>query len=220
MFDSPFVRRVAVSMNLLNLPYEHRNWSIGKDFEVIRQFNPLGRVPILVQSDGEALIESAAILDFLDEGAGPARALLPAVGKERREALRFMALATGAAEKGVLQIYESAFRPPDKRHEPWLERCRTQMHAALTELDRLAQARAGEWLIGNRLTQADVTAGCVFTFLSEAIIADHAAAAYPGLSALAARCEALPEFRAVKVQFNVPNRTPGDPAELRVGAGG
>ena len=67
MFDSPFVRRVAVSMNLLAIPFEHRNWSVGKDFELIRQFNPLGRTPTLVQTDGEAIIESAAILDLLDE---------------------------------------------------------------------------------------------------------------------------------------------------------
>ena len=73
MFDSPFVRRVAVSMHLLGIAFEHRNWSVGKDFELIRQFNPLGRVPILVQPDGETLIESAAILDLLDEYAGPER---------------------------------------------------------------------------------------------------------------------------------------------------
>jgi glutathione S-transferase len=77
MFDSPFVRRVAVSMNLLGVLFEHRDWSIGKDFELIRQFNPLGRVPVLVQADGDTLIESSAILDFLDESAGPERALLP-----------------------------------------------------------------------------------------------------------------------------------------------
>ena len=81
MFDSPFVRRVAVSMNLLGVAFEHRNWSVGKDFELIRQFNPLGRVPTLVQPDGEALIESTAILDLLDEYAGPDRALLPRSGK-------------------------------------------------------------------------------------------------------------------------------------------
>jgi glutathione S-transferase len=84
MFDSPFVRRVAVSMNLLWVPFEHRNWSIGKDFELIRQFNPLGRVPTLVQPDGETLFESAAILDYLDERAGQERALLPRLGRRRR----------------------------------------------------------------------------------------------------------------------------------------
>jgi drug/metabolite transporter (DMT)-like permease len=72
MFDSPFVRRVAVTMNLLKIPFEHRNWSVGKDFDRIREFNPLGRVPTLVLDDGESLIESAAILDYLDDLVIPA----------------------------------------------------------------------------------------------------------------------------------------------------
>jgi len=205
MFDSPFVRRVAVSMNLLQLPFEHRNWSVGKDFELIRQFNPLGRVPTLVQSDGETLIESSAILDFLDEKAGPARALLPRSGEPRREALRIIAIAAGGAEKGVSQVYETAFRPPEKRYRPWVERCHNQMHAALAELDRLCQVRGGGgWLIGNRITQADITATCVYTFLSDALAINRAEVAYPALGAVAARCEALPEFRSVKADWFAP----------------
>ena len=204
MFDSPFVRRVAVSMNLLQVPFEHRNWSVGKDFELIRQFNPLGRVPALVQTDGDTLIESAAILDFLDENAPTGRALLPRSGEARREALRIMAIAVGGAEKAVSQLYETAFRPPEKRYRPWVERCHTQMHAALAELDRLCQVRGGEWLIGNRITQADVTATCVYTFLSEALDINRDAVMYPALSAVAARCEALPEFRSVKADWFAP----------------
>jgi glutathione S-transferase len=206
MFDSPFVRRVAVSLNLLEIPFEHRNWSVGKDFDRIREFNPLGRVPTLVPGDGDALIDSAAILDFLDDRVGPQRALLPPLGADRREALRIMAIATGAAEKGVLQVYEGVFRPEEKRHEAWVDRCRTQMHGALAELDRLAGGRTGKWLVGDRLTQADITASCVFSFLSDALAA-HQAAAYPGLSDLAERCEALPAFRAVKAEFFSPGRT-------------
>jgi glutathione S-transferase len=205
MFDSPFVRRVAVSMNLLQIPFEHRNWSVGKDFELIRQFNPLGRVPTLVQADGDTLIESAAILDFLDEKAGPGRALLPRSGEPRREALRIIAIAIGGAEKGVAQVYETAFRPPEKRYRPWVERCHTQMHAALAELDRMCQVRGGEWLIGNRITQADITAACVHTFLSDALAINRVEVAYPALSAVAARCEALPEFRSVKADWFAPS---------------
>ena len=48
MFDSPYVRRVAVSMQLLDIGYQHANWSVGKDFDRIRAYNPLGRVPTLV----------------------------------------------------------------------------------------------------------------------------------------------------------------------------
>ena len=204
MFDSPFVRRVAISMNLLAIPFEHRNWSVGKDFELIRQFNPLGRVPALVQADGDTLIESSAILDFLDEQVGPERALLPRSGELRREALRIIAIAVGGAEKGVTQVYETAFRPPEKRYRPWVERCHAQTHAALAELDRLSQVRGDSWLIGNGMTQADITVTCVYTFLSDALGLNRDTVVYPALAAVAARCEALPEFQSVKADWFAP----------------
>jgi glutathione S-transferase len=205
MFDSPFVRRVAVSMNLLAVPFEHRNWSVGKDFDRIREFNPLGRVPTLVLGDGESLVESAAILDYLDDFVGPTRALLPSSGRDRWEALRAMSIAVGAAEKGVLQIYERVFRPGEKRHEPWVDRCRVQMHGALAELERTAAGRSDRWLVGERLTQADITVSCVFTFLSDALTV-AAAGAYPRLTALTGRCEGLPAFCASKLAFAAPSR--------------
>ena len=206
MFDSPFVRRVAVSMHLLDLPFEHRNWSVGKDFDQIRRYNPLGRVPTLVLDDGESLIESAAILDYLDELAGPQRALLPRSGSARRDALHLMSIAVGAAEKGVLQLYERAFRPPEKRHPPWVDRCRLQMHAGLAELEHLAAERGeGRWLIDEHLTQADVTVNCVFTFLCQALEAEAGAPRdYAHLRVLNRRCEALPAFQAARLDFVAP----------------
>ena len=205
MFDSPFVRRVAVSMQLLDFGYEHADWSVGRDFDRIRAYNPLGRVPTLVLDDGEALCESAAILDYLDERVGPARALLPARGAQRREALRQMALAIGAAEKGREQVYEHAFRPSDKRHEPWLERCRTQMHGGLAAIERHCEARASQpWLIGSAMSQADITVGCAFTFLRDSLPRLDLAMAYPRLTALTDRCEAMPAFSSTRVPFFSP----------------
>lgn len=210
MYDSPFVRRVAVTLKLLGLPFEHRDWSVGKDFERIRAFNPLGRVPTLVldppaESEvGEVLIDSAAILDHLDELAGE-RALLPRSGPSRRKALRLMALATGAADKGVAQLYERAFRPEDKRHDPWLRRCRDQVQLALDELDRAAKSiEPGAWLGGSTFGQADLTVACAFTFLVDAGLADPPS--HRGLARLAERVEAMPEMRATRLTF-VPPQT-------------
>ena len=204
MFDSPFVRRVAVSASLLGIPFEHRNWSVGKDFDKIREFNPLGRVPTWVLPDGEALIESAMILDYLDQTVGADRALLPQAGLQRRAALRIMAIAGGAAEKGVLQLYEKAFRPEEKRHEAWVARCRLQLHGALAELERLASPRRGGWMVGEHMTQADITTNCVFTFLRQALDVDPQSTLYPTLAELSRRCEALPVFRAVREDFFPP----------------
>jgi glutathione S-transferase len=205
MFDSPFVRRVAVSLKLLGIACEHANWSVGRDFDRIRVYNPLGRVPTLVLDDGEALIESSAILDYLDELVGPERALLPRSGPERRAALKLMAIAVGAAEKCVAQVYEDAFRPPERRHAPWVERCRQQMLGAAAELERACAARgAGEWLLGGRCTQADITATCAFTFTSDTGRLPADPAQFPAWRAHAARCEALPEFRATRAEWSAP----------------
>jgi glutathione S-transferase len=209
MFDSPFVRRVAVSLRLLEVPFEHRNWSAYRDFELIRQFNPLGRVPALVLPDGEVLIDSNAILDFLDDSAGPGRALLPRSGVERRRALHIIALALGAADKGILLLEDTLFRPRAKSYEPRIDRFRSQMHGALAEIDRLAQMQVDEWMVAGRMTQADITLTCVFGFLCDALQLGQSWVLYPGLTALSARCEGLPAFRELRAKF-----TPSESAFL------
>ena len=205
MFDSPFVRRVAVTLKLLGLEFEHANWSVGKDFERIREYNPLGRVPTLVLPSGEKLFESAAILDYLDELVGPERALLPAAGPERRQALNLIAMATGAADKGVLQLYEGVFRPESKRHQPWLDRLRLQMGSSLSAIDRyMGERGVAQWLVGKRMTQADVTAVCAFTFLNDSLRVASDVVMFHSLATLAARCEALPAFSETRLPFAAP----------------
>jgi glutathione S-transferase len=197
MFDSPYVRRVAVTLKHVGLPFEHANWSVGADFELIREFSPLGRVPVLVMDDGTALVDSASILDAIDDQVGPASALLPASGVSRREALRLISLAIGAGEKARDQLYERMVRPPEKYHEPWVMRCRDQMHGALGMIDAACRDRGSAvWLVGDRLTQADITVACITTFLSESLDVFGGESPYPALRAHVGRCESLPEFRA------------------------
>ena len=115
-----------------------------------------------------------------------------------------MGLATGAAEKGVLQVYERVFRPEEKRHQPWVERCRTQMSGSLSAIDRhLGERGVSQWLVGKRMTQADITAVCVFTFLSDALRVAADSVMFQSLSTLAARCESIPVFQETRVPFRV-----------------
>lgn len=206
MLDSPFVRRVAITLRYLGLPYEHGNWSVGRDAERIRRYNPLLRVPTLVLDDGEVLTESAAILDHLDAVAG-VRALLPAHGAQRRRALQLIALAIGAAEKARDSVYEVQFRPEAKHHAPWLQRLDGQVRGALGELERAAQSlgEGSNWLGGaaTALTQADISVTCALTFIREARPLDLAVE-HPALERQRQRCEALPEFVATYDRFSAP----------------
>lgn len=65
---------------------------MGADLEHIREFSPLGRVPVPVLNDGTALTDSAAMLDEIDDQIGPSRALLPASGASRCREQRHGAL--------------------------------------------------------------------------------------------------------------------------------
>jgi glutathione S-transferase len=212
MFDSPYVRRVAITMKLQGVAFEHASWSVGKDLAKIQQHNPLGQVPTLVLDDGEALIESAMILDYLDDLAGPARALLPASGAPRRQAQKLVALAMGVADKARMQAYEWIFRPAEKQHEPLRLRLRAQMLDAVTALEAACAARGpglgqDTWLVGDRMTQADISLGCALTYASEVVSLPESEAPAPALRAFLARLQALPAFREIYLPFDAPKPT-------------
>src|SRR5690606_24384417 len=189
-YDSPYVRRVAVSLRVLGFNYEHDTRSVFADFDAMREVNPLGRIPSLVLDDGEVLIDSAAILDWLDQTVGPERALVPPAGPERRRALRLIALATGAIDKVGAAAYERLIRPAALRWPEWIERCRTQGAGALAAL------AAEPWPARPRLEQAAITTACSIRYVRMADPDLLPPGRFPTLDALSARCEALPAFQA------------------------
>ena len=98
-YNSPFVRRVGIALTLYELPFEHRPWSVFGDTDKIRPYNPLTRVPTLVLDDGEVLIDSHIILDYLDSFVSADWRLFPVAEPARHQALKVAALAMGLAEK-------------------------------------------------------------------------------------------------------------------------
>jgi len=120
-FLSPYVRRVAVSLDLLNMPFEFETLFVFQQPDVVRRHNPVTRIPVLLLDDGETLVESAAILDEIDRMVGPERCLTPAAGLERRRVVQATALAVACMEKAQWAFYEGRVRPQEKVHAPWLE---------------------------------------------------------------------------------------------------
>ena len=193
-YDSPFVRRVAIALRLYGLPFEHRPWSTFGDADTIAPYNPLRRVPTLVLDDGEALIESTAILDYLDELVGPEKAMIAGNGEARRRVLKICALGSGLADKAVSLIYERVLRKDQLKL--WVERCEAQISGVLDVLEKERADVATPFWFGERIGHADIMVACALRFTGEA----HPAlfdARYPTLKAHAARCEALPLFQEI-----------------------
>ena len=199
-YDSPFVRRVAIAMRLYGIKFEHKPWSTFGDGDKIAPHNPLRRVPTLVLDDGEALIESTAILDYLDELAREqdkvaGEAMLASRGAERRRHLRLCALATGLGDKAVSLVYERVLRK--EQLKLWVERCEAQIGGVLAVLEEERAAVKTPYLYGERIGHSDIAVACVLRFTSEAHPQLFDAARYPALAAHAARCEALPPFQEI-----------------------
>jgi glutathione S-transferase len=206
-YDSPFVRRVAIAMRLYGIAYEHRPWSTFGDADKIAPYNPLRRVPTLVLDDGEALIESTVIIDYLDELARDqdkvsGEAMLPSRGVGRRRQLRLCAFATGFADKAVSLLYERVLRK--ERLELWVARCEAQIAGVLDVLEKERAAVTTPWLNGARIGHSDIAVACVLRFTSEAHPHLFDAARYPSLAAHAATCEALPAFTEVVQPLSPP----------------
>lgn len=201
MLDSPYVRRCAVSLALLGISFEHRSVSVFRHFDTFKAINPLVKAPTLVCDDGTVLHDSNLILQYIESLAAP-KSLWPRDAGALVQALRITANALVAMEKTVQCVYEQNTRPPEKQHQPWLDRVTTQLLAAydLIEADVAKSAPADKgFLVGNALTQADVSVAVAWGFTQFTQSERAPASRYPAIAAFAARMETMPEFVAYPV---------------------
>jgi glutathione S-transferase len=200
MLDSPYVRRVAISLKLLGLPYSHSSLSVFRNFEEFSAINPVVKAPTLVTDDGVVLMDSTLILEHIERIAP--RSLMPKDAGAHADALRLIGLALAACDKNVQIVYERNTRPVDKQHQPWLDRVGGQLLAAWRGLESAA-AKAPGWLSGGEIQQSDITIAVAWSFAQNTVPQIVAAADHPGLAALSARAEKLPAFQETFLEFRI-----------------
>lgn len=189
MLDSPYVRRVAIGLQLLGLPFTHRSVSVFRGLDVFRPINPVLKAPTLVCDDGTVLMDSTLILEHAQDLAAP-RSLRPTGIGARRDALRVLGLALAGCEKAVQLVYERA-RPAERRHEPWVERVTGQARAAFAALEAEFVRRPPA-----AMDDATMTTAVVWTFTQGSLPGLAPPAAHPQLRDWAAQAEQHPAFRA------------------------
>jgi glutathione S-transferase len=193
---SPFVRRVAISLNILELPFELDEVFVFGEPDTVRRHNPVGRIPILALEDGTNLVESGAILDEIDYTVRPERRLVPNDNPLRRRVVQTAAIALACAERAQWAFYEGRVRPPEKVHLPWSEHNDKQVLGGFEHLNVVASKLAhGTWIAGTPgVSQADITTAVAFTFAKLARPHLGLAERFPQLSHFTDRCENLPAF--------------------------
>ena len=193
MLDSPYVRRVAISLDLYGVDFVHEPLSVFRSFDAFTQINPVVKAPTLVLDDGTVLMDSSLILDYLETLAPANKKLLAQQPAARARDLHILGLALAACEKSVQIVYEHNLRPAEKQHAPWLDRVSGQLLAAYSLLEK--QLPDSEVL-----TQASITAAVAWSFSQFTVASVVKADAFPNLRRHAERLEQHPAFKKYPVE--------------------
>lgn len=192
MMGSPYVRRVAISLRLMGLEHEHRQISVFRDTEEFRTINSVVKAPTLICNNGEMIMDSSMILDYLESLVEPNSSLMPKDSTQHQKVLSLIGLGLAVCEKAVQLEYEHN-KPVEYHYVPWLTRIIEQLHAALALLEEAA-ARANPWLATAQVSQADVTVAAAWRFTQFRVSNLVDVQSYTALAAYADRIEQLPEF--------------------------
>jgi glutathione S-transferase len=194
MLDSPYVRRVAVSLKVLGLGFDLDQVSVFRQFDHFASLNPVVKAPSFITDDGVVLMDSGLILEHIAHLAP--RSLMPADRASHETALRQVGLAMAACEKSVSILYERNQRPAEKLHQPWVDRVRGQLLAAYGALE---QEASPDWFTGEALMQPQITTAVAWRFSQHTVADVVAAADFPKLATLSARAEQLAPFQAFAI---------------------
>lgn len=192
MLDSPYVRRVAISAKCLGVALEHESVSVFRHFDQFQRINPVVKAPTLVLDDGNVLMDSTLIIDYLEALAAPGKSLMPVDSGQRVRSLRLIGLALAACEKSVQIYYERNLRPTEIQHAPWVERVEGQLAAAY---DLLEQELGKQPLVTDgTLDQAGITVAVAWSFTHLVVPDQVQGKSFPSISAFTAYAEGLEAF--------------------------
>lgn len=192
-FDSPFTRRVAATMTHYGLPFDSHQLSVFGDSDEVRRLNPLARVPALILDEGETLVDSTVIIDYLDELAPDDKLLTPRSGPVRRSVLRLATIAMGMSERAVQLRTEVVRRPTHLQSPDFIDGYERAIRDSIDQLQREASA---PWMLGEGPTQADFALTAALTHLSKRVDAYADLSAWPALAAIRDKGEELEAFKS------------------------
>jgi len=159
---SPFVRKVRIVLAEKKIEYEFIVDNPWDEASRVPQYNPLGKVPVLLMEDGSPLFDSRVIVDYLDT-VTPLSRLIPEPNRQRIETKRWEALADGVADAAASALLESR-RKLAEQSKSWSER---QLGKVKLGLECLANELGDKpWCNGNAYGLADIATGVCLGYLA------------------------------------------------------
>jgi glutathione S-transferase len=123
--SSPFVRRVriaAIELGLIDkIEFVTTTVAPGQpNDQYMHDVNPLKKIPALILDNGEVILDSYVIVEYLDELAGGGK-LIPASGPTRWQVKTDHSLLQGMLDSMLLCRYEKMVRPQGLQWQAWTD---------------------------------------------------------------------------------------------------
>lgn len=188
---SPYTRKVRVVLAEKRIDCAFEEDAPGDPQTRVPEFNPLGKVPVLVMDDGSSLYDSRVIVEYLD-AASPVTRLLPDVTRERVHVKRWEALADGVCDAAVAIVTEK--RRLTRKQEPaWVERQSKKVERGLLAIAEELSDR--HWCFGESYSLADVAVGVLLGYLDLRFPEIDWRGTYPHLEKHSEKLFKRPSFR-------------------------
>jgi glutathione S-transferase len=121
---SPFARKVriaAIELDLIDkIEFVPAIVAPGQPNEEYSRITPLKKLPVLMLDNGEVILDSYVIVEYLDSLAGGGK-LIPASGAARWKVKSDHSLLQGMLDSMLLCRYENMVRPEPLRWQAWTD---------------------------------------------------------------------------------------------------
>ncbi len=158
---SPFSRKVRIVLAEKRIDYEFVIDNPGDATTLVPDYNPLGKIPVLILDDETTLFDSRVIVEYLDS-ASPVGRLIPDDTRHRIQVRRWEALADGCTDAAVAVAAEKR-RVPEKQSAEWIARQQAKVERALKAMSEELGGKA--CCSGDHFNLSDIAVGCALGFL-------------------------------------------------------
>ncbi|KAK5685065.1 hypothetical protein LTS10_003140 [Elasticomyces elasticus] len=193
---SPYARKVRIALAEKGIPFHLQTEVPWDQTTVTPQYNPLEKLPVLILDDQTAVYESHYILEWL-EAKYPEPALLPSDIDDRLFAKKVEVLCDGMCDAVVIAFFER-MREPEKQSEPWKARQMRKVEGGLRQLNTWVEERQGQYLVGDRLTIADLAIAAFLGWFAIRWTEHPWQATYPNLRRYWKGLEELEHFKTTR----------------------
>ena len=159
--NSPYARKVRIVAIEKHVEAELLEVVLTDPDCPVKQYNPLGKVPVLVLDDGDSLYDSRVIVEYLDNRT-PLAHLIPKDNTAKTEVRRWEALADGVCDAAVAMMMEQR-KAGDKQDQAIIDKQLDKVKRGLAKLN--ADLTNKKWCANEAFSLADIAIGCMLGYL-------------------------------------------------------